>query len=71
MSACYFHIYKGPGLIVLEVVLLMLKLELLEMVVQKTPTCFPGKQTDTFQTGPEFFFFGGSNPERLGRQEKG
>ena len=41
----------------LEVVLLMLKFELLEMVVQKTPTCFPGKQTDTFQTRPEFFFF--------------
>ena len=35
----------------------MLNFELLEMVVQKTPTCFPGKQTDTFQTGPEFFFF--------------
>ena len=28
-----------------------------EMVVQNTPTCFAGKQTDTFQTGPGFPFF--------------
>ena len=28
------------------------------MVVQKTPTCFSGKQIDTFQTGPEYSFSG-------------
>ena len=29
-----------------------------EMVVQNTPTSFSGKQTKTFQTGPEYSFSG-------------